>query len=535
MLSLRILLLCFALQVAPKTLHFDFNITWVEAIPDGLHERRTIGVNDKWPPPQIEGDIGDIVVLNVRNLPKDQSTSLHFHGIPMRGTPDMDGAVGVSQCPISPGNTFRYIFELTNPGTYWYHAHNGAQSADGLRGLLIVRDPNSPYKNEYDEEIVLSLSDWYHEQKADLQGSGDKNSTIAGMPALDSILLNDARSFRVEVIPGTTYLVRVANIGAMTGQYFQIMDHEMVIVEVDGVYTKPQTAAGIHIAPGQRYGFLMTTKNHTSANYPIITAIDMADGLDHEKNATGWIVYDSSLPTDEFEKQGSLQPSEFLDDISLVPLDETPLFDPPSQSITLGITMTESEDGRKQWSFNETIYSPPTVPTLYTALATKQKATDPAIYGSSVNPFVLHSDEIVELIVNNPSETQHVFLLHGHMFQVLYRSEDGAGALDVINNHEDSFPRTPMRRDTVLVNPHSSVALRFKADNPGVWLFQSQIAWSSHSGLAVTFIESPLELQKSLSLSSIPIPFGDACAEGEVDIIMAHPLHVEGAMLTDIG
>jgi hypothetical protein len=61
----------------------------------------------------------------------------------------------------------------------------------------------------------------------------------------------------------------------------------------------------------------------------------------------------------------------------------------------------------------------------------------------------------------------------------------------------------------------------------GIWLLQSPIAWPSHSGLAATFIESPLELQRSLSLSS-PIPFGDACAEGNAEIIMAHPLPVEG-------
>jgi iron transport multicopper oxidase len=112
MLSILILLLYLALQVTSKTLHFDFNITWVEANPDGLHERRTIGVNDEWPPPQIEGTVGDIVVLNVQNLLEDQSTSLHFHGISMKGTPQMDGTVGISQCPILPGKTFQYIFQV---------------------------------------------------------------------------------------------------------------------------------------------------------------------------------------------------------------------------------------------------------------------------------------------------------------------------------------------------------------------------------------------------------------------------------------
>jgi iron transport multicopper oxidase len=163
---------------------------------------------------------------------------------------------------------------LTNPGTYWYHAHNGSQSADGLRGLLTVRHPSSPYKDQYDEELVLSVSDWYHEQMTDRLGSGDKNSTIADLPAPDSTLLNDAHGARIQVTPGATYLVRVANIGAMTGKYFRIMDHEMVIVEVDGVYTKPQMAAGIHLAPGQRFSLLMATKNDTSANYPIITTMD---------------------------------------------------------------------------------------------------------------------------------------------------------------------------------------------------------------------------------------------------------------------
>jgi iron transport multicopper oxidase len=136
-----------------------------------------------------------------------------------------------------------------------------------------VRDPESPYKHEFDEEIVLSVSDWYHEQMTDLVGSGNKNSTIAELPAPDSILLNNSRDAQVQVTPGTRYVVRVANMGATTNQYFEIMDHEMVVVEVDGVYTKPTKVQGIHLAPGQRYGLLMTAKNETSVNYPIITAL----------------------------------------------------------------------------------------------------------------------------------------------------------------------------------------------------------------------------------------------------------------------
>jgi len=39
---------------------------------------------------------------------------------------------------------------------------------DGLRGPLIIHDPNNPYANDFDEELVLTLSDWYHDQSATL-------------------------------------------------------------------------------------------------------------------------------------------------------------------------------------------------------------------------------------------------------------------------------------------------------------------------------------------------------------------------------
>jgi len=59
-----------------------------------------------------------------------------------------------------------------------------------------------------------------------------------------------------------------------------------------------------------------------------------------------------------------------------------------------------------------------------------------------------------------------------------------------------------MRRDTVLVRPDGHIVLRFRADNPGVWLFHCHIEWHVASGLSITLIESPLELQKTLSFSS---------------------------------
>ena len=38
------------------------------------------------------------------------------------------------------------------------------QYPDGMRGPLIIHDPMNPYAGLFDEELVLTLSDWYHEQ-----------------------------------------------------------------------------------------------------------------------------------------------------------------------------------------------------------------------------------------------------------------------------------------------------------------------------------------------------------------------------------
>lgn len=100
-----------AIQAATVT--HDFNITWVTANPDGAFDRPTIGINGKWPIPQIDADIGDRIIINVNNQLGNQSTSLHFHGLFMNGTTHMDGPSQVTQCPILPGHSFTYNFTVS--------------------------------------------------------------------------------------------------------------------------------------------------------------------------------------------------------------------------------------------------------------------------------------------------------------------------------------------------------------------------------------------------------------------------------------
>lgn len=117
---LPLLLLLWSWATEGAIVTYDFNITWVRANPDGLFERPTIGINGQWPLPVLYATVGDTVIVNVDNQLGNQSTTLHFHGLYMNGTNQMDGPLQVTQCDITSGTTFKYNFTvgyLLNPFT----------------------------------------------------------------------------------------------------------------------------------------------------------------------------------------------------------------------------------------------------------------------------------------------------------------------------------------------------------------------------------------------------------------------------------
>jgi iron transport multicopper oxidase len=135
--------------------------------------------------------------------------------------------------------------------------------------------------------------------------------------------------------------------------------------------------------------------------------------------------------------------------------------------------------------FNEISYKQPIVPSLITALTVPADiATNETVYGYSTHPYVLGHNNMVQIILNNGDAGKHpcmapdmevltIVHLHGHVFQVVYRSEEDAGEYN--DSMQLDFPANPMRRDTIQVKPNGFVILRFRADNPGIWLFHCHI------------------------------------------------------------
>ncbi|KAG6840214.1 hypothetical protein C0991_008157 [Blastosporella zonata] len=100
--------------------------------PDGFNRTGVLAgstaASAGFPGPLITGNTGATFNLNVidqlTNTSMRRDTSIHWHGFFQKGTQFMDGPVGVSQCPIVPGNSFMYQFTAANQaGTFWYHSH----------------------------------------------------------------------------------------------------------------------------------------------------------------------------------------------------------------------------------------------------------------------------------------------------------------------------------------------------------------------------------------------------------------------------
>lgn len=373
--------------VSAETVSYNWNIGWILAAPDG-YTRPVIAINGQWPCPEVHVNVGDRLVVNVYNGLGNQSTGIHWHGINQRGTPEMDGSPGVAQCPIPPGSNMTYDFtvspeifswdprrfkiypgitiscsivlrcnsnvgiQVTQTGAYWYHSHSQGQYPDGLWGPLISHDPNPPF--HYDEEIILTLSEWYHEQMSTLisayQSPAGEAEDGSPNPPSGGALMNSKKNHQIHVLPGKTYLMHIICPGNYIGHGFYLNQHPITPIAIDGVYVDPVSLSGIsnlsRIAPGQRMSVLFTTLNQTAQNYAIADFMSMEmlftnKGLEipsgYDANVTGYLVYNDSAPLPAPPVLHELGDDKFYDDLSYAPHDGQPLLEPVNRQIVIDI------------------------------------------------------------------------------------------------------------------------------------------------------------------------------------------------------
>ncbi|KAF9067751.1 laccase [Rhodocollybia butyracea] len=464
--------------------------------PDGF-ERPTVlaGVTPNsasFPGPLIIGDKGDHFNLNVINtlnqLSMNQTTSIHWHGLFQKHTNYQDGPSFVTQCPIASNHSYLYNFTVPGQaGTFWYHSHLGVQYCDGLRGALVIYDPQDPQAYLYDvddETTVITLADWYHSLALQVLAHGGpaiSNATLIngqgrypGGPDVGLAVIN--------VHYGKRYRFRLISTSCDPNYLFSIDDHpNLTIIEADGVSTVPVTVNQIQIYAAQRYSFVLNA-NQPVGNYWIrsVPNTPLAGTPPNDSFANGInsaiLRYNGAPNTDPTTSP----PSAF----AVVASDKIlhPLRNPqaPGEPFPGGAHVINMSIGFTSPSFtiNNISFVSPSVPVLLQILSGTHKAQHllPAgsVYGLPINQTI----EINLIGSSTAVGSPHPFHLHGHTFSVVKAFDS-----EVFNF------QNPVQRDTTPVVAGNTTTIRFVTDNPGPWFLHCHIDFHLAAGLAVVMAE----------------------------------------------
>lgn len=470
----------------------------------------------------------------------------------------MDGVTGVSQCPIPMGESMVYEFTITQEwGTYWYHSHFGSQYNDGAFGPLIVHSSAEPYLDEYQGDMIVFLSDWYHtfsniltaqylnatgvvyapvangtdhepirpcnttecyENVASNNYTQPGEPTSISEPKPDAALLNGLNfwncssmtgegcaggRFMPTVEPGRTYRLRLINSGAFTTQMFTVDDHLVQVIETDGNdvdRTFSTLREGINIAPAQRYSVMLNATSPVG-NYYMRTrnALNCSFALQNFANAPGYtgealgvLHYDGAgaiADTDGTQSPSTLE--DYCDDpypSSLTPYWSTGVL--PDPEVVNVVSFGFYQVGPSQRIFVNasswtTLMGDATLLEANRGLREGSLVEGGVTYNYPSSQFVMTMANATwgQLVINSGSDDPHPFHLHGQYFNVV-----GTGT----GTWNSSIPlntTNPPQRDTAVIPSSGWIAIRWYADNPGLWLLHCHFSWHLSSGLNMQFAQ----------------------------------------------
>ncbi len=100
--------------------------------------------NGQVPGPPITATQGDLIEVTLRNVDIGAGVTLHWHGYDVPAGDD--GAPGLTQDAVKPGQEYTYRFLADQVGTYWYHTHEVSDQGVklGLYGALVVNPRSGP-------------------------------------------------------------------------------------------------------------------------------------------------------------------------------------------------------------------------------------------------------------------------------------------------------------------------------------------------------------------------------------------------------
>ncbi|KAG8167322.1 hypothetical protein KVR01_003011 [Diaporthe batatas] len=358
--------------------------------------------------------------------------------------------------------------------------------------------------------------------------------------------------YATSIKPGTTMRLRLINHSSYLSYWFSIDGHPLTIVEIDGVEVEPIVSRGVHVNIGQRYsvmikatekvgdytirsalekdcflpystytssglesvgyearGILRYERDGESEGGTITEGQDTAQGRREETTTNPWGCGDMPFDMPKPMRQeaayelgdggGGGDPTHILDfqfrqvgEINRIFLNKT--------------SWSPYQDDATLWQAADTTRAR----VFASAGAGTSTSTSAGGTGGVYHNWGLRLDQQVLLVpdgsgaaqvaINSLDAMEHPFHMHGHSVQVVgwgpgrfdpsSSSSPGAGPGTTTWNLQN-----PLRRDTFTVPAESHVVVRFRADNPGIWVLHCHVAWHLEAGMLVSFLERPGDLK----------------------------------------
>ncbi|HXZ08874.1 MAG TPA: multicopper oxidase family protein, partial [Paraburkholderia sp.] len=397
--------------------------------------------------PLIDVREGDTVEIRfVNRLP--QPSTIHWHGLPV--PPDQDGNPANAVAP-GASRVYRFTLPAGSAGTYWYHPHPHMMSAEqvfrGLAGPVIVRAAGDPLAGWPERTLFFS------DLKLASDGTIAPNSMMDWMNGREGqfVLVNGASRPRIAVTEDERW--RLWN--ACSARYLRLTlgaEQRFIQVGTDGgLLEKPRDAlTELHLAPGERAEVIV--RAGTTPSQATLTA----EVYDRRKMA---MTHDS-LPPDppialaeiDYRPSTAAGPSAQR----MIPATLRTIVPLPVPTARKSVVFSEAMDMKAMHRPGASVHGMP---------AGMKFMVNGASFDPEQVTLTSRRNEVEAWSIENRTDMDHPFHLHGTQFQVIEREQGKVKMTETFLAW----------RDTVNVQPGETVRIATVQNIAGVRMFHCHI------------------------------------------------------------
>ncbi|PHU05323.1 Laccase-22 [Capsicum chinense] len=492
-----------------------------------------VTINGRFPGPTIYAREDDRMLIKVVNHVKYNIT-IHWHGVKQLRSGWADGPAYITQCPVQPGQSYVYNFTITGQrGTLLWHAHILWLRATVHGAFVILPKRGVPYPfPKPNHEAVLVLGEWWKSDteavinealSSGLAPNVSDAHTINGYPGPVSNCPSQG-GYTLSVAHGKTYMLRVINAALNEELFFKIASHKMTVVEVDATYVKPFETDTIIVAPGQTTNVIVTA-DQGFGKYMVVasTFMDSPIAIDNV-TVTATLHYSGTLAsfpttlTRTPPQNATSVANNFIDSLRSLNSKKHPARVPKnvdhSLLFTVGLGMNPCQScivgngSRVVASINNVTFVMPTTALLQAhffgikgVFTTDFPGNPPFVfnYTDTVPPaslattngtrlYRLPYNATVQVVLQDTgiiAPENHPLHLHGFNFFAVGK---GLGNFNPKKDPKKFNLVDPVERNTIGVPSGGWVAIRFHADNPGVWFLHCHLEVHTTWGLKMAFL-----------------------------------------------